>query len=97
MHGITTERVRAEGRGAEVGIAEIAQTLRVLFAQGVPLVVYNAPYDLTLLDRECRRHELPPLEPPSPVIDPLVIDKAVDRYRKGKRPLEVAAEVSGVE
>src|SRR5699024_4273484 len=54
-------------------------------------VVYNAPYDLTLLDRECRRHGLEPINAPGPVIDPLVIDKTVDRYRKGKRTLEVAA------
>jgi DNA polymerase III epsilon subunit-like protein/8-oxo-dGTP pyrophosphatase MutT (NUDIX family) len=97
VHGITTERARAEGRPAVTAIAEIAQTLRVLFAQGVPLTVYNAPYDLTLLDRECRRHDLEPLEAPSPVIDPLVIDKAVDRYRKGKRTLEKTAEAYGVE
>jgi DNA polymerase-3 subunit epsilon len=30
------------------------------------------------------------------VIDPLVIDKAVDRFRKGKRTLEAAASVYGV-
>ena len=97
VHGITTERLRAEGRPAVTAIAEIAQTLRVLFAQGIPLTVYNAPYDLTLLDRECRRHELDSIEEPGPVVDPLVIDKAVDRYRKGKRTLEATAEVYGVE
>ena len=96
VHGITTERARTEGRAAELVIAEIAQALRVLFALGVPLVVYNAPYDLTLLDRECRRHQLRPLEVFAPVIDPLVIDKAVDRYRKGKRTLEVTTELYGV-
>jgi DNA polymerase-3 subunit epsilon len=96
VHGITTDRARAEGRPAEVAIAEISQTLRVLLAQGVPLTVYNAPYDLTLLDRECRRHDVAPLEAPAPVVDPLVIDKAVDRYRKGKRTLEVTAERYGV-
>lgn len=93
VHGITTERARAEGRPAHVVVAEITQTLRVLFALGIPLVVYNAPYDLTLLDRECRRHNLEPLETFSPVIDPLVIDKAVDRYRKGKRTLVATAEL----
>ncbi|MGN6326183.1 exonuclease domain-containing protein [Pseudolysinimonas sp.] len=97
VHGITTERARSEGRRAEAAIGEIAQTIRVLLAQGVPLVVYNAPYDLTLLDRECRRHGLPPIAEPAPVIDPLVIDKALDRYRKGKRILEATAEVYGVE
>ena len=93
VHGITTERARAEGRPATVVIAEIAQTLRVLFDSGIPVTVYNAPYDLTLLDRECRRHGLAALEGTMPVIDPLVIDKAVDRYRKGKRTLEVTAEL----
>ena len=93
VHGITTERAQADGRPATVVIAEIAQTLRVLFDSGIPVTVYNAPYDLTLLDRECRRHGLEPLDDTVPVIDPLVIDKAVDRYRKGKRTLEVTAEL----
>ncbi|CAN5350913.1 hypothetical protein BH11ACT4_BH11ACT4_18950 [soil metagenome] len=93
VHGITTERARAEGRPAHVVVAEITQSLRVLFALGIPLVVYNAPYDLTLLDRERRRHQLDALDAFSPVIDPLVIDKAVDRYRKGKRTLTATAEL----
>src|SRR5690606_9732845 len=88
VHGITTERARAEGAPARTVVTEVAQTLRVLFATGVPVVVYNAPYDLSLLDRECRRHGIEPLDAPGPIIDPLVIDKAVDRYRKGKRTLE---------
>ena len=96
VHGITTERVQAEGRGASVVVAEITQTLRTLFALGIPVTIYNAPYDLSLLDRECRRHDLAPISDPHPVIDPLVLDKAVDRYRKGKRTLEAAAERYGV-
>ena len=96
VHGISTERARAEGRPAAQVVAEIAQTLRVLFDTGSPLVVYNAPYDLSLLDRETRRYGLPPLEVPDAVIDPLVIDKALDRYRKGKRTLEAAAAFYGV-
>ncbi len=91
VHGITTERAQAEGRPATLVVAEMVQTLRVLFASSIPVTVYNAPYDLSLLDRECRRHGLEPLETTTPVIDPLVIDKAVDRYRKGKRTLEVTA------
>ncbi|HWH26051.1 MAG TPA: exonuclease domain-containing protein [Pseudolysinimonas sp.] len=92
VHGITTERARADGSPSAVVVAEVTQTLRTLFGLGIPLVVYNAPYDLTLLDRECRRNKLVPIELPSPVIDPLVIDKAVDRYRSGKRTLVAAAE-----
>ncbi|WP_322133230.1 exonuclease domain-containing protein [Antiquaquibacter oligotrophicus] len=97
VHGITTERARAEGRAAPLVIAEITQTLRTLQGLGLPLVVYNAPYDLSLLDRECRRYGVPVLDQPFPVLDPLVLDKAVDRYRKGKRTLEATADAYGVE
>lgn len=96
VHGITTERAREDGRTAETVVGEITATLRTLLALGIPLVVYNAPYDLSLLDRECRRHRVEPLGSPAPVIDPLVIDKAVDRFRKGKRTLVAAAERYGV-
>jgi DNA polymerase-3 subunit epsilon len=96
VHGITTERARALGRPAAHVVAEIAQSLRMVFGLGMPLVVYNAPYDLTLLDRECRRHGLPAVESAAPVIDPLVLDKALDRYRKGKRTLEVTAALYGI-
>lgn len=96
VHGITTERARTLGRPAVDVVGEITQTLRVLLALGIPLVVYNAPYDLSLLDRECRRYGRVPLATPTLVIDPLVLDKAVDRYRKGKRTLEVTAELYGV-
>ncbi|HEU4850402.1 MAG TPA: 3'-5' exonuclease, partial [Terrimesophilobacter sp.] len=71
--------------------------IRAIFDRGLALTVYNAPYDLSLLSHEATRHGVPPLEDPSPIIDPLVIDKAIDRYRKGKRTLEAAALVYGVD
>jgi DNA polymerase-3 subunit epsilon len=55
------------------------------------VVAYNAPYDFTILHYEALRHGLEPLKLGS-VIDPLVIDKFKDKYRKGKRRLENAAE-----
>ncbi len=97
VHGITTDRARAEGRDAAEVVAEIVAVLRALLGQGVPLVIYNASYDLTLLNRECLRYGIEPLDDPLPIIDPLVIDRAMDRYRKGKRTLEAAAEYYGVE
>jgi DNA polymerase III subunit epsilon len=96
VHGITTERARAEGRPAPQVVSEIVAALRALLDQGIPVVVYNAPYDLTLLRHEAERHGIEPLTAPSPIVDPLVIDKAVDRFRKGKRTLVVAAEHYGV-
>ncbi|TDN44680.1 DNA polymerase-3 subunit epsilon [Curtobacterium flaccumfaciens] len=95
VHGITTERARADGRPAAEVVAEIIAAVEAVFARGIPLVIYNAPYDLTVLDREAKRHGIA-----SPVIgnvvDPLVIDKALDTFRKGKRTLEAASELYGV-
>ncbi|WP_111719961.1 exonuclease domain-containing protein [Homoserinimonas sp. OAct 916] len=96
VHKITTEHAREHGRPPAESIAEIVAALSTLLSQGVPVVVYNAPYDLSLLAHEARRHGLPVLDSPAPIIDPLVIDKAVDRYRKGKRTLEAATAVYGV-
>ena len=87
VHGITTERARAEGMPAARAVAEISLDL-FAFGRYMPVVTYNAPYDLTVLDREIRRHSLraaPPVE--LVVIDPLVLDKHLDRYRRGSRKL----------
>jgi DNA polymerase-3 subunit epsilon len=97
VHGISTARARAEGRPAALVVAEIIAALRSLVERGVPITIYNAPYDLSLLNREALRHGIVPLTEPAPIIDPLVLDKAVDRYRKGKRTLEVAALHYGVD
>jgi DNA polymerase-3 subunit epsilon len=60
----------------------------------------DKPFDLTLLDEELRRYALPPLAAAGartgPVIDPLVMDRALDKYRRGKRTLEAACAVYGV-
>ena len=91
VHGVTTEIAVREGRPADVVIAELLATLRDFFARGLPVVAYNAPYDFTILHYEALRYGLEPLKLGS-VIDPLVIDKFKDKYRKGKRRLENAAE-----
>jgi DNA polymerase-3 subunit epsilon len=97
VHGITTERARAEGLPAGVAISEIVAELQRLFTHGTPVVAYNAPYDFSVIDREARRYGVAPLVSPSPIIDPLVIDKAVDKFRRGKRTLELTAAFYGVD
>lgn len=96
VHGISTERAREDGRPAAEAVAEIVEALRALLAAGTPVVAYNAPYDLTLLRHEALRHGVAPLQDPQPIIDPLVIDKALDKYRRGKRTLTVTAAHYGV-
>lgn len=91
IHGITTEQARAEGRPAAEVVAEIVQALRTILSGGIPVVAYNASFDLTMLMHEAERHGVEPIADPHPVIDPLVIDKTIDRYRRGKRTLDLVA------
>ncbi|MEV0689433.1 exonuclease domain-containing protein [Streptomyces sp. NPDC050388] len=101
IHGISTEHAREQGVPASFAIEEITQAVAEALHAGTPLVVMNARYDLSLLDRECRRYGLESLSErlgavPSPVVDPLVIDKHVDKYRKGKRALHALCAYYGV-
>lgn len=86
IHGVTTDRARAEGAPLAQVVAELLAGLGQAITAGLPIVAMNARYDLTLLDREAERYGLDPL-PDGPVIDPFVIDKAVDKYRRGSRKL----------
>jgi len=91
VHGITTAHARAHGRPAADVVAEVVIALRELLDAGIPVVAYNAPYDFSLLKHEALRHGVEPILDPAPVFDPLVVDKRLDRYRRGKRTLEVVA------
>lgn len=90
IHGITTDKARNEGQPAHEGVGEIADQLASFWALGLPVVGFNVCYDLTLLDRELRRHGRPPLEP-GYVVDAFVLDKHVS-YRRGKRTLTACCE-----
>lgn len=85
IHGVTTERARAEGQPAREVLTAIRCTLAVAIAAGYPLCIMNSRFDATVLDRELRRHGLDPL-PAALVIDPSVIDKQLDRYRRSYPP-----------
>lgn len=100
VHGITTEQARAEGRPAAEVVAEIVERLAEQVAAGVPIVAFNARYDLTMLDREARRHGIAPLSERGAVVyvvDPLIVDKELDKYRKGKRTLTAVCANYNVE
>ncbi|HMO10824.1 MAG TPA: exonuclease domain-containing protein [Actinotalea sp.] len=92
VHGITTEHARRFGCAPREALEEIAGALAAAVTRAEPVVAFNASFDLTLLDAELRRHALPTLperlgHPVRAVLDPLVLDRDLDRYRPGKRRL----------
>lgn len=96
VHGITTERAVTEGADAKTVVSEVVATLRDMLSRGLPLVAYNASFDFSLLHHEAIRHGVEPMSEPKPVVDPLVVDRALDQYRKGKRTLESVSAHYGV-
>jgi DNA polymerase III subunit epsilon len=95
VHGITTEIAREQGVDAATGVAQILAALNELFQDGLAVVAFNAPYDFTILHNEALRHGLKPLVA-EPVIDPLVLDRAMIPRRRGKRTLSVLTADYGV-
>ncbi|MGH3991530.1 MAG: exonuclease domain-containing protein, partial [Pseudonocardiaceae bacterium] len=85
VHGVTTGHAREHGRPLADVAREVTGALVAMWGAGAPVVVHNAPYDLTVLGCERRRLGLPPVPitpETAPVVDPLVCDRAVDRYRR---------------
>ena len=101
VHGIATEQAQREGAPIKKVLDEVAQLLCLHLEQNHVLVAFNAAFDLTLMESELARHNLPTIAERlggeiGPVIDPFMLDKTVDKYRSGKRNLETMAKHYGV-
>lgn len=92
VHGITTEKARAEGRPHEVVLKDTVEAIKAAWEDGLTLIVYNAAFDLTVL-----RSLTGDFTVTGPVYDPYVIDRVSDKWRKGKRTLGAVCEHYGVE
>lgn len=94
VHGITAERIAEEGVEPAEAFDELARL--IVATSTCPVVIYNAGFDWPLLIVEAERHgvDFPAFRP---ILDPFLIDKMVDRYRKGPRKLGAVAEHYGVE
>lgn len=89
IHGITNEQART-GLPLSTATVQIANEILLAWKRGLPLIAMNASFDLTVLN-QC----LCPLdrfEQIGPVLDPKVIDRGLDPYRKGKRTLTDLAD-----
>jgi DNA polymerase-3 subunit epsilon len=108
VNGLTTEFLAANGKPPADVLDEFCADLAASLLLGLPVVIMNAPYDLCVLDRDCRRNGVPTITdrlggaPLAPVVDPSVLDKKVEKYRRrvsetqGARCLKTLAQVHGV-
>ena len=100
VHGISTEYAREHGRPHREVLEEVAQALTQALSSGIPVVAFNAGFDLGLMEAELARLQLPTLTQRlgeiRPVIDPLVLDRALVPRRRGKRTLADLMKAYGV-
>ena len=90
VHGITTERARAEGMPLEEAIALVADAVVAASRRGAPLAGMKLDFDLTLLDRQATLvsgRGLVARGWHGPVLDAGVIDRHFDPDRPGRRTL----------
>jgi DNA polymerase-3 subunit epsilon len=100
VHGINTEMVKEKGMDTEYAIRGIMKTLGYLKKEypKSPLICVNAPYDVTITDRELRRYtgfNLSVDRLPF-IIDTLTCDRKLDPYRPGRRTLTATSAAYGV-
>lgn len=99
VHGITDEQA-AGGADADSAIHEIAEHLVRCSKAGMVVVGYNVSYDLTMLCAELARHGdglTGTVGGIAPVVDGFILDKQLDRYRKGSRKLIDVCRHHGIE
>ena len=78
LHGITTEQSRADGMPVYELALLVWNDIDIGWRAGLPLIVFNAAYDLTMLDRELMRIYGFGLAADGPILDPHAISVGVD-------------------
>lgn len=91
VHKVTNEIARASGNKTVDVVDKLLGFLDRAALEGIPVVIMNAPYDLTVIREDALRWKIERPTQVGPVIDPKVLDKQVDvmnrSFRKGKRQL----------
>lgn len=99
VHGISTERARAEGMPLKGAIDMITEVVVAASQRGVPVVGMKLDYDLTMLDTQSSLLSEAGLVArgwSGPVLDAVVLDRHVDQYRRGSRTLAALCAQYGV-
>lgn len=94
IHGIGDADV-ADAMAPAEALTEVLGELRQAAERQVPIVGHNLTYDLTLLDREFRRHLSEPLPEGLVALDTLVLFRRFD-FTTGGRRLEQLADRYGI-
>lgn len=100
VHGISTERARAEGMPLRDAIAMITDVIVSASRRGVPLVGMKLDYDLTILDTQALSllgEGILERGWCGPVLDAVVLDRHLDRFRKGSRTLGALCSTYGID
>lgn len=92
VHGITNE-MAAEGEDPKDSIKMLKDQLEDWWSQKLPVVGQNLAYDLSLIDSECRRYGLGPLEVNGPCLDTMVLHRMTGNK---KASLDVLCSYYGV-
>jgi DNA polymerase-3 subunit epsilon len=87
IHGFSTERATEEGGSLEDTLRQMVEVLGER-ADDEVLVAFNARFDITIVAAEFARLGLQPPDLASRIVDPFVLDRWLDRYRRGSRKLE---------
>lgn len=107
VHGLTDEFIQREGKPAAEVLDLFLGEIALAMTRGAVLVIQNARYDATVLEREAARLDIPSLSERlggrvAPVADPIVLDKRLIKYRsrvsekQGARVLKTLAQIYGV-
>lgn len=99
VHHITTEHARAHGQPAKDVVEDVLYYIGEAVTAGVPIVGHNVVYDLSIIDREARRHLGCGLDDALPrtkrmrVLDTSVLDKHVLPRRRRVSPTQGARQL----
>ncbi|MBT1165402.1 exonuclease domain-containing protein [Bifidobacterium simiarum] len=101
VNGFTDEYLQEHGEEPAEAIDHIADVIATAQNANIPLLAYNAPFDVHMVEGDLKRWDLKPLAERLTggellVVDPLVLDRAVS-HRKGHRTLTDTTFYYGVE
>ncbi|MFT8703875.1 exonuclease domain-containing protein [Bifidobacterium aquikefiricola] len=101
VNGFTDDYLEEHGIEPEEALESITKVIVSAQNSNIPLLAYNAPFDVAMLQHDLGQWKLDTLESRITndsllIVDPLVIDRAVS-HRSGKRTLSYTTEYYGVE